>query len=77
MGRYTTMTPEQNEFLTSYLPELDKAKKEGTRLKPVFQQAIEHFLEKWAPELIRSDSPPTPEELKAKDGIEQVRTSLQ
>ena len=57
MGRPPWATPEQTEFLGSFLQNLDR-EKEGNGLKQYYQRISSQFLEKWPAE-------PTNEERKA------------
>jgi len=66
MGRPTTWTPEQLEFLRSFIPELPKARA-GTGLNTLYQTIAQKFLIHWEPEPVTkhpAEPTATPERLK-------------
>ena len=77
MGRRPWATPEQLEYLKSWLPRLPHAKK-TTGLQTVYSQAYTGFLAKWQPDPVVSVPDKSPEELAAlaKKQLLNVRTKL-
>jgi hypothetical protein len=75
MGRRTWATPDQLEYLKSWLPLLPRAKK-TTGLRTVYLQAYEGFLMKWQPDPIVPVPGTSPEQLaaQAKERLLTVRT---
>ena len=74
MGRPSWATPEQLEYLKSWLPHLPCAKK-TTGLQTMYMQAYEGFLLKWEPAHFRVDPDESPEQItaRAKEKLLSVR----
>ena len=79
MGRRPWATPEQLEYLNTFVCQLPRAKS-TTRLKMLYAQVYEGFLKRWAPPPVRPEpgTSPSPEELvaQAKEKLEQVSVPL-
>jgi hypothetical protein len=77
MGRRPWATPEQLEYLKSWLPLLPRAKK-TTGLQTAYVQAYEGFLMKWQPHPVAPMPDVSPEQLatKAKEQLLKVRIEL-
>lgn len=76
MGRRSWASPEQREYLETFVPQLQRAK-ETTTLNTLYEQVYEGFLEQWEPEPIGPPFDPSksPEQLEdeAKARLHKVR----
>jgi hypothetical protein len=76
MGRPCWATPEQTEFLTSFLPGLEDEKKKGNGLQLTYNRISKDFLVKWPVNATAEEVAETPQGQDSQKYADSRRTKV-